>query len=70
MTLPKPKHLEAEYGAQFSDPSVASAYQRYLTRGVSCAGQRIESGGSIGHTPLLDWAFIRKRDADGNIPST
>ena len=27
MMLPKPKHLEAEYGAQFSDPSVASAYR-------------------------------------------
>jgi SAM-dependent methyltransferase len=27
MTLPKPKHLEPEYGAQFSDPSVASAYR-------------------------------------------
>jgi SAM-dependent methyltransferase len=27
MTLPKPKHLGPEYGAQFSDPSVASAYR-------------------------------------------
>jgi SAM-dependent methyltransferase len=27
MTLPKPKHLEPEYGAQFSDPSVAQAYR-------------------------------------------
>ena len=27
MTLPKPKHLAPEYGAQFSDPSVASAYR-------------------------------------------
>jgi SAM-dependent methyltransferase len=26
MTLPKPKHLEPEYGAQFADPSVAGAY--------------------------------------------
>jgi SAM-dependent methyltransferase len=26
MALPKPKHLEPEYGTQFSDPSVASAY--------------------------------------------
>ena len=26
MILPKPKHLGPEYGAQFSDPSVASAY--------------------------------------------
>src|SRR5919109_3343549 len=27
MALPKPKHLEAACGAQFSDPSVASAYR-------------------------------------------
>src|ERR671925_1399472 len=27
MALPKPKHLEPAYGAQFSDPSVASAYR-------------------------------------------
>jgi len=27
MTLPKPKHLTPEYGAQFSEPSVASAYR-------------------------------------------
>jgi SAM-dependent methyltransferase len=27
MALPKPKHLEPEYGAQFFDPSVASAYR-------------------------------------------
>jgi hypothetical protein len=27
MTLPKPKHLTPEYGAQFSDPSIASAYR-------------------------------------------
>jgi SAM-dependent methyltransferase len=27
MTLPKPKHLAPEYGAQFSDLSVASAYR-------------------------------------------
>jgi SAM-dependent methyltransferase len=27
MTLPKPKHLEPEYGSQFSDPSVAQAYR-------------------------------------------
>jgi SAM-dependent methyltransferase len=27
MALSKPKHLEPEYGAQFSDPSVASAYR-------------------------------------------
>lgn len=26
MALPKPKHLAPEYGSQFSDPSVASAY--------------------------------------------
>lgn len=26
MTLPKPKHLEPEYGVQFSDPSVVRAY--------------------------------------------
>jgi SAM-dependent methyltransferase len=27
MALPKPKHLEPAYGAQFSDPSVVSAYR-------------------------------------------
>lgn len=27
MALSKPKHLEPEYGAQFSDPSVARAYR-------------------------------------------
>lgn len=27
MALPKPKHLGPEYGAQFSDPSVVSAYR-------------------------------------------
>jgi SAM-dependent methyltransferase len=27
MILPKPKHLEPEYGSQFSDPSVAQAYR-------------------------------------------